>query len=91
MMANKGWGAYIHKNGIFIKTFKHKADARYPDYGCSLEIYTNSKMLELETLGPLFNLKPNQTIQHTENWFLLPLKYSNKIISNTFFDDRFLK
>jgi hypothetical protein len=73
-MGCENWGAYVHKNGIFIKTYKHDKQAIYHDFGCSLEVYTNSRMLELETVGPIVELQPNQTIEHTENWKLVSFK-----------------
>lgn len=43
---------------------------RYPDNGCSCEIYTNKLFLEAETLGALQTLAPNQKASHTEVWKL---------------------
>jgi len=46
------------------------AGATYPDRGCNLEIFTNSEMLELETLSPLKQLKRDETLEHIETWTL---------------------
>lgn len=54
----------------FNKTVPFVPEAAYPDRGCNLEIYTNSEMLELETLSPLRLLKRGETIEHTEIWTL---------------------
>ena len=32
--------------------------------------FTNADFLELETLGALVDLKPGETVTHTENWSL---------------------
>ena len=40
--------------------------------GSRVEIFINSDMLELETLSPLYNLPPEQTITHQETWYILP-------------------
>jgi hypothetical protein len=44
--------------------------ARYPDFGCNFEVFSNSDFLELETLGPLVELQPRETVEHVENWWL---------------------
>lgn len=63
-----GWLAYANGGTLFVKTFKHFVDAEYPDNGCSVELYTNSAMLEAETLGPLYALAPGEEISHIEEW-----------------------
>jgi hypothetical protein len=65
-----GWGAYFRDGNLFVKRSKVKTEARYPDYGCNFEIYTEPDFLELETLGPLQNLAPGETAQHIEDWWL---------------------
>jgi acyl dehydratase len=44
--------------------------ARYPDFNSSLEVFSNSRMLELETLAPLAVLQPGATVEHDERWEL---------------------
>jgi len=68
----RGWLAYAHPAGLFIKQFAHEPDALYPDLGCSAEIFTNARMLELESLSPLTTLAPGQTLTFDESWRLLP-------------------
>jgi hypothetical protein len=65
-----GWGAYFRKNLLFIKRAAVFAGAQYPDTGCNFEVFTNSEFIELETLGPLAELRPGQTAEHVENWWL---------------------
>ncbi len=66
-MAVPAWTAYCVDGLVFVKTFTARA-AEYPDFGCSVEIYTNPDFLELETVGPLENVAPGGTIEHTEYW-----------------------
>lgn len=68
--ANDGWVAYLRQRHLFLKTFEYADGARYPDNGCLLEMYTNDRMLELETLGPLQRLAPGNVAEHVERWFL---------------------
>jgi hypothetical protein len=66
----EGWLAYWRKGHLFIKTFAYQPGATYPDLGCSVEVFTNSEMLELETLGPMTRLVPGSVVEHEESWFL---------------------
>jgi hypothetical protein len=65
--ANPEWTAYWVDGMIFTKQFSREA-GEYPDFGCNVEVYTNSAMLELETLGPLETINPSESIQHIEVW-----------------------
>lgn len=64
------WGAYLLGSDLFIKRYKPEAGKAYPDFGCSFEMFTSADFLELETLGPLVNLQPGQTLEHSERWSL---------------------
>lgn len=69
---NKCWSAYHIEDELFIKTFDYIKDKQYPDFGSTVEVFTNQQMLELETLSPLYKIEPGQCIEHKENWTLLP-------------------
>lgn len=70
VMVSDGWTAYFNKGHLFIKTFDYMSGALYPDFGCSVESFTNKAFLELETLGPLTLLEPDESVEHVEKWFL---------------------
>lgn len=65
-----GWASYLNDGVLFTKYYKHIEGAEYPDFGCSFETYTNNLMLEVETLSPLYLVKPNEEICHKEVWEL---------------------
>lgn len=65
-----GWGAYFRRGHLFVKKTEVETCAKYPDFGCNFELYTESDLLELETLGPLRNVNPGETAEHTEQWRL---------------------
>ncbi|HLU99639.1 MAG TPA: hypothetical protein VKZ59_00130 [Acidobacteriota bacterium] len=71
VLNNLGWTAYYISPFLFVKRFTFFENASYPDFGSSVEIYTNSEMLELETLGPLVKLSPQETVTHEEYWEIL--------------------
>jgi len=68
--SNVGWAAYYLKPYLFIKRFDYVEATRYPDFNSSLEVFSNNRMLELETLGPLATLQPDATVTHEERWEL---------------------
>lgn len=47
--------------------------AQCADHGCNVELYLNPDVMEIETLGVLARLAPEQSTHHTEFWTLEPL------------------
>ncbi len=68
----RGWLAYWMDGVLFVKKAAFDPQGRYPDHGCSSECYCNQSFLELETLGPLARIEPDDSITHTETWELYP-------------------
>jgi hypothetical protein len=64
------WGAYALNGELFVKRATAASVRDHPDLGCSFEMFTNSEMLELETLGPLRKVLPGEWAEHTETWSL---------------------
>lgn len=64
------WVAYLNQETLFIKTFAYEAGETYPDGGCNFETFSDRDMLEVETLSPLRNLQPGESVEHTEKWYL---------------------
>jgi hypothetical protein len=67
---DNGWAAYFNNDHLFIKKYSPVKNATYPDFGVSFETYTNDLMLEMETLSPLIELGPDESIDHLERWEL---------------------
>jgi hypothetical protein len=65
-----GWAAYARDGLLFLKRMAYQEGATYPDYGSSVEVFTQSDFIELESLGPLRTLKPGESVEHTERWSL---------------------
>ncbi len=70
ILNKQGWAAYIKNNDLMIKRFGFDPDATYADYGCNNEVYTNANLLEIESLGPVKKLDPDQASEHIEIWHL---------------------
>lgn len=65
-----GWAGYLKDSTLFIKRFPYFEDADYPDNGCNFETYGAGSFIEIETLGPLANIGPDESVTHTEKWYL---------------------
>jgi hypothetical protein len=70
LMVPDGWVAYARDGHLFVKKFNYVVGGCYPDFGCSVETFTNAEMLEMETLGPFVRLPPGAAVEHVEGWFL---------------------
>jgi hypothetical protein len=65
-----GYSAYINNGQALVKYIEYQKGAEYPDGGCSTEVYSNNLFEELESLSPLYDLKPEESMVHTETWTL---------------------
>ncbi len=65
-----GWMAYARGGHLFIKKSKFFASASYPDFGCSMETFTNDQILEVESLSPFVSIAPGAAVEHLEDWYL---------------------
>ncbi len=65
------WVAYLNGENLFVKAFAYEEGAPYTDFGCNFETFTNSTMLEMESLSPMRKLEPGQSVEHTEQWYLV--------------------
>jgi hypothetical protein len=70
IMVPDGWAAYARDGHLFVKRFLYVPGAQYPDWGCSVEVFTNADFLEVETLAPLVQLAPGASVEHVEDWHL---------------------
>ncbi len=77
------WAAYVLADSLFIKTIDYDPRATYPDGGCNFETFTDKEILEVESLGPLVKLEPDQSTTHFENWYLFPLTEQCQIESES--------
>jgi hypothetical protein len=66
----QGWVAYVRNGLLFVKKTTYQDGKRYPDYGCTFEVYTAGNFIEVESLGFLQTLAPGQSAEHTERWTL---------------------
>jgi hypothetical protein len=65
-----GWLAYVLDSTLFVKQFEVEPGMAYPDFGSSAEVFFNNRFLELESLSPLTELQPGESLEHVEQWSL---------------------
>jgi len=65
-----GWLGHWLEGVLFIKRYRFDPGARYPDRGCSAEVYCGDRFLELESLGALSRIAPGEKVVHEETWEL---------------------
>ena len=76
VLNKQGWVAYAWQNLIFVKRFDFLEDCVYPDMNSNTEVYTAGSFVEVETLSPMRELQPGESVRHTERWQL----YANKTL-----------
>jgi hypothetical protein len=77
LSAEPGWLAWLLSDfTLVVRGDARDSNARYPDGGSNIEVYTCADYLELETLGPLTTLLPGEELAHMEKWAVLPRPFS---------------
>lgn len=66
----QGWAAYWSEGHLFTKRTEIGPRSCYPDSGSTTEVFTNEKILELESLGQLSEIDAGHAAEHTELWSL---------------------
>lgn len=82
-----GWMGYLFDDVFFVKRFGVRGDEQYPDFGCNSEAFSNHRVVELQSLGPLTELSPKKSVVHTETWEV----YKEKEIPKDKFGDRSIR
>lgn len=67
-----GWLAYCLEGMLFVKKAGFEEGAEYIDRGASSEVYCSPEFIELETLGPVVELGPGESLVHQEQWQVYP-------------------
>jgi len=69
-----GWAAYYLNGNLFVKGYRYDPEAKYTDFGVNTEIYTDSDIFEVETLGAFKKIPPEGYSEHFENWSLFKVE-----------------
>lgn len=64
----RGWTAHYRAGLLFVKYAAHDESCAYADMGASGQVYSHGDFTELETLGPLTDLRPGEAAEHHEDW-----------------------
>lgn len=65
-----GWVGYWNAGNLFVKRFDYREGALYPDWGTRYQTFSDSNMLEMETVGEFVTLQPGESATLTESWEL---------------------
>lgn len=87
--SHTGWLAYLAPtNQMFVKRYQTFPNRAYNEFaGLTLSVwYPQSKMVELEPIGPAENLDPGQRASYTEEWWLLPREFPEDVKAVEFAD-----
>jgi hypothetical protein len=66
-----GWIAYALGEALFVKKFSIGHAQSQTDLGSNVEAYVKDVCVELETLGRLAKLNPNESAIHEETWEII--------------------
>ncbi len=61
---------YVNKGVVFEIIYDVFNDKVYPDGDVSFETFMCDYMVEIESLSPLYEVKPNESVCHQEKWLL---------------------
>ena len=70
LLSHCGWIGYLLDDTLLVKRFDPEPNQSHPDRSCNVEVYCDDQFIELETLGPLCHLAPQQSVTHIETWEL---------------------
>lgn len=72
LYSHSGLAFMENKGQKFCLSFEADAEGTYPDGGCNFELYLDKHVMELEALGQLRTIKPNEQNTHWERWAIEP-------------------
>jgi hypothetical protein len=76
------WVAYLNHGCLFAKSIECNPDTSYPDMGVNFEIFTNSEILELESLGACTLSQAGESGTLREEWVVLETEIENPAETN---------
>jgi hypothetical protein len=68
--AENAWAGHAVEDEVLLKRARARAGAKHPDFHCSVEIFTNAAMLEVETRGRMETVEPEGVVERVEQWSL---------------------
>jgi hypothetical protein len=70
----RGWLAYHLDGELFVKWAPvHNVAERHVDLNADMQCFRNESFVELESLGPVVDLSPGESVTHRELWSLTPV------------------
>lgn len=66
----EAWLGYLNEGYLFVKLASFDQNANYADMDSNIEVFTDHRFLELETLSGIKSIEPGESITHTEYWLI---------------------
>ena len=67
-LSSTGTAGYLREGLLVVLRFDPARGSVHSDLGCNLEVYSDDRTIELESLGPLATLKSGDSVTHDERW-----------------------
>jgi hypothetical protein len=67
-LSSTGTAGYLLDGLLIVLRFDPARGSVHSDLGCNLEVYSDDRTIELESLGPLATLEPGDSVTHDERW-----------------------
>ena len=67
-LSSTGTAGYLREGLLVVLRFDPARGSIHPDLGCNVEVYSDDRTIELESLGPLATLEPGDSVTHDERW-----------------------
>lgn len=71
--SDAGWMGYVVGDLLHIRTFDYYPDGNYSDANCVVQVYFSDSVCELEPMSPEVTLKPGESYEFEEKWYLMRL------------------
>ena len=67
---SKEFLAAVYDDKIFVQSFQYEENKKYPDDGCTIEIFINPRFVELELLSYLKMMEEGESLNYNIQWSL---------------------
>jgi hypothetical protein len=67
-LSGTGTAGYLLDGVLVVLRFDPARGSIHADLGVNLEVYSDDRTIELESLGPLVTLAPGQSVAHDKRW-----------------------
>lgn len=67
-LSSTGTAGYLREGLLVVLRFDPARGSVHSALRCNVEVYSDDRTIELESLGPLTTLEPGDSVTHDERW-----------------------